>query len=68
MDDIKMLCPFCHEDIDGYVTPLEKNGHAYIRNDGFDGWHIEIKANGWRGLVPMIRFCPMCGRKLKNDK
>lgn len=45
MDDIKMLCPFCHEDIDGYVTPLEKNGHAYIWNDGIDGWHIEIKAN-----------------------
>jgi hypothetical protein len=55
-------CEYCHTDRDGYVKPLEKNCHAYIRF-GMDGWTIELKAKGWNGKAP-IRFCPMCGRDL----
>ena len=23
-------CEYCHEDLEGYVKPLEKNCHAYL--------------------------------------
>ena len=59
-------CEYCHEDSDGYVKPVEKNCHAFIRF-GMDGWELSLKANGWHGSAK-IRYCPMCGRKLKNDK
>ena len=60
-------CEYCHEDSDGYVTPLEKNCHAYVRYSPIDGWVLSMKYGAWRKDIP-IRFCPMCGRKLKNDK
>ena len=59
-------CEYCHEDSDGYVMPLEKNCHAFIRY-GMNGWELELKAKGWHGETK-IQYCPMCGRKLKNDK
>ena len=55
-------CIYCHEDSDGYVTPLEKNCHAFIRF-GMNGWELSLKANGWHGSAK-IRYCPMCGRDL----
>lgn len=59
-------CIYCHEDSDGYVKPIEKNCHAFICF-GMDGWELSLKANGWHGSAK-IKYCPMCGRKLKNDK
>jgi hypothetical protein len=59
-------CIYCHEDSDGYVKPIEKNCHAFIRF-GMDGWEISLSAKGWSGSAK-IMYCPMCGRKLKNDK
>lgn len=59
-------CDYCHEDSDGYVKPIEKNCHAFIRF-GMDGWEISLSAKGWNGSAK-IMYCPMCGRKLKNDK
>lgn len=58
-------CPYCREDADGYVKPLEKNRHAAIHFSAIDDWHIALKANGWRGRA-RINYCPMCGRKLGN--
>lgn len=57
-------CPYCHEDSDGFVFPIEKNGHACVLHD-VDGWVISLKAKGWRGSCH-IKFCPMCGRRLKH--
>ena len=57
-------CPYCHEDSDGFVFPIEKNGHACVWHD-VDGWVISMKAKGWRGSC-RIKFCPMCGRGLKH--
>ena len=56
-------CPYCHEDSDGYVKPIEKNCHAFV-NFGMDGWEISLKAKGWHGSAK-IRYCPICGRRLK---
>lgn len=57
-------CEYCHEDSDGYVRPIEKNSHAYIY-PVLDGWHIVMKANKWKGKIP-INFCPICGRRLNH--
>ena len=55
-------CEYCHEDSDGYVKPIEKNCHAFIRF-GMNGRELSLKANGWHGSAK-IRYCPMCGRDL----
>ena len=60
------VCNYCYEDSDGYVKPIEKNCHAFIRF-GMNGWEISLSAKGWNGSAK-IMYCPMCGRKLKNDK
>ena len=56
------FCEYCNENVDGFVTPLEKNGHAFVRF-GMNGWELSLKANGWHGSAK-IRYCPMCGRDL----
>ena len=56
------FCEYCNEDADGYVKPIEKNCHAFIRF-GMSGWELSLKANGWHGSAK-IRHCPMCGRDL----
>ena len=56
------FCEYCNEDSDGYVKPIEKNCHAFIRF-GMNGWELSLKANGWHGSAK-IRYCPMCGRDL----
>ncbi len=56
------LCEYCNEDSDGYVKPIEKNNHAFVRF-GMNGWELDLKANGWHGSAK-IRYCPMCGRDL----
>lgn len=58
------MCEYCHEDSDGYVKPIEKNNHAFVRF-GMDGWELSLKAKGWRGSAK-IMYCPMCGRELKH--
>ena len=55
-------CEYCYEDFEGYVKPIEKNCHAFIRF-GMNGWELSLKANGWHGSAK-IRYCPMCGRDL----
>ena len=55
-------CEYCHEDSDGYVLSIEKNGHAYIQNG-----KLALRANGWWGECA-INFCPMCGRKLRGEQ
>ena len=58
-------CEYCHEDAEGYVRPVEKNNHAFVRF-GITGWELSLKGNGWHGEAP-IHFCPMCGRKLQQE-
>lgn len=38
-------CPCCHEDSEGYVKPIEKNCHAFVRF-GMNGWVLSIKIKG----------------------
>ena len=38
-----MICPYCTTDSDGYVLPIERNCHAFIRF-GMDGWTISMSA------------------------
>ena len=55
-------CEYCNEDPDGYVKPIEKNNHAFIRF-GASGWELSLRAKGWSGSAK-IKYCPMCGRNL----
>lgn len=57
-------CDYCTEDSDGYVKPIEKNSHAFIRF-GMDGWELDLRAKGWHGSAK-IMYCPMCGRRLER--
>lgn len=57
------MCDYCQGDTDGFVKPLEKNCHAFIRKSPIFGWIIDLSAKGWNGRAE-INFCPMCGRQL----
>jgi hypothetical protein len=58
-------CEYCNSDSDGYVWPIERNGHAFI-HFGMNGWVLSLKGGGWHGECK-IRYCPMCGRELKYE-
>ena len=58
-------CEYCQPDADGYVKPIEKNGHAYIYRGMFGRWELNIKL--WGDLRECdINYCPMCGRRLNK--
>ena len=58
-------CEYCHTDREGYIKPLEKNCHAYLYCLA-DGWKLYVKLRGDKRECA-INYCPMCGRKLKED-
>ncbi len=60
------ICPYCYEDTDGYVKPLEKNCHAFISFSPINGWVMYLRYKTWRKEIN-INFCPMCGRGLKKE-
>ena len=64
MENLKhMLCIYCHEDNDGYVQALDKNGHAYIAW-GDSGMNRLILRFGKERRETPIFYCPICGRRL----
>ena len=65
MTNAETNCDYCHEDIDGYVKPLEKNCHVYIRPYSINGAILRVNVRRWDKSIK-INFCPMCGRKLTD--
>lgn len=59
----KMFCVYCHEDSDGYVQSIDKNGHAYI-TWGDSEMNKLVLRYGKERLETPIFYCPMCGRRL----
>jgi hypothetical protein len=64
------LCGYCHEDFDGYVLmlPREGTGNAYIHCSTFDGYTLNFSGKYHTKAKIKIHFCPMCGRKLREGK
>lgn len=60
-------CEYCVTDRDDYIKPIEKNCHAFVNHSSIYGYVIVLKARGWNGHAK-IRFCPMCGRALKDER
>lgn len=56
-------CGYCHEDRDGFIAPLDRNAHAYILFPN----RLRLKF-GNEKLECEIKYCPMCGRNLKDGK
>ena len=63
MNNVNNGCDYCSTDADGWVKPIEKNGHAYIYRGMFGRWELNIKLRGDRRECA-INYCPMCGRRL----
>lgn len=57
-----MNCEYCHEDSDGYVVPLEKNAHAFLKCP-----NKLIVRFGKERRECKINYCPMCGRALPKE-
>lgn len=57
------MCEYCNEDFDGYVKPLDKNGHVAV----FDKPHEKILDIDWYGhkMRLPISYCPMCWQKVR---
>ena len=64
------MCDYCTPDRDGFVTilPREGVGHAHIWEAPTDGPMLSVSGPNRTWLNIHITFCPMCGRKLKEDK
>ena len=57
-------CPYCHEDSEGYVRPIEKNSHAWLVRLGRT-MKLRVCFKGGYSECDII-FCPMCGRRLNK--
>ena len=62
-----MICRYCHEDSEGYVQTIDKNGHAYIIW-GDRGMNKLILRYGKERRETPIFYCPMCGRNLEEEE
>ena len=64
------LCLFCHTDADGYVQPLPREGmgQAVIWHHPpmYGGWLLHFSGPHHTKAHIKIKFCPMCGRELKE--
>lgn len=64
------LCPYCHTDRDGYTVHLPKVGIGqaliYKHPNIFGGWLLHVRGLYRSEMKIQIKFCPMCGRKLKE--
>lgn len=61
------VCEFCHEDRDGYITHLDREGtgHAHIVwSDG--SWKLCVSSGKEARMTIKIKFCPICGRRLEG--
>ena len=58
-------CKYCHEDKDGYILGLDKNGHVWINKPNLRN-ELVVRYYGNRMAIP-IQYCPICGRKLKGE-
>lgn len=58
-------CLYCHDKVDGYIKPLDKNCHAFIYYSPINGWVMNLKYNTWCKEIE-INYCPMCGRELNG--
>ena len=58
-------CEYCHEDLEGYVKPLEKNCHAYLDTRCVNAPKLIVGFGRAIGVCN-IKYCPMCGRMLKD--
>lgn len=66
-----MVCRYCHKDCDGYVQnlPREGDGKAFIyyHHPTNGGWTLHVSSKYRTEVRIKIDFCPMCGRKLKEN-
>ena len=65
------VCRYCHRDRDGYVQnlPREGTGKAFIHyhHPTNGGWDLHVSGKYSTEVKIKINFCPMCGRKLKEQ-
>lgn len=54
-------CEYCHEDLNGFVKPLGKNGHAYLDTRCINAQKLII------GFGRAIRICKSAGRPNAED-
>ena len=63
------MCEYCHSDVEGYFTllPRRGTGNARIRHTPRDGALLEVNGPNRTCLDVKIKFCPMCGEKLREE-
>lgn len=62
------VCEFCHEDKDGYVACLGRDGtgsaHIAQSHPTNGGWKLCVSSGKRVRMTVKINFCPICGREL----
>lgn len=64
------VCEFCHEDRDGYITHLDREGtgsmHIIWSHPAYGGWKLCVRSGKEVRMTVKINFCPICGRRLED--
>lgn len=64
------VCEFCHEDKDGCVTCLDREGtgsaHITQSHPTNGGWKLCVSSGKQARMTVKIKFCPICGRRLEG--
>ncbi len=56
------MCDYCEYDRDGYISTFGKNGHVVL-----NPYKAELKVSYYGNQLNIsIKYCPMCGRELKE--
>lgn len=59
------MCKYCKTDCEGYIQPLDKNAHVFLRETTQYRANLIIEWYGHYMDIP-IKYCPICGRDLKD--
>lgn len=70
MSAIHMLCPYCHELRNQRFLMSGWEGSMYIEGNRIVFHTAGMPGNRYGGTVRSdpIKFCPMCGRRMKGDE
>lgn len=62
-------CEYCHSDTDGFTLLLPRKGigNAHLYYSAMEGYMIHVSGPNNTRFAIKVHYCPMCGRKLKED-
>lgn len=62
------MCKYCEQTKPLIIGETNDKGIAIQFPNRLNAYGYDVRGSGSNGLNVKINYCPMCGRKLENDK